>query len=152
VSVALLVWNPSEFQPHRLHLILLVIGSALILILTFALRLTSYVQCQSHGLRVQLPFYRLTIPYRTMLKVRPTELYRMFPPKEQRWTQRRFLKRLLGRTVIVIEVEQLPRARLFLRLWMSKYMLCPDAVGWVLAIRDWIAFRTELDEFRARFR
>ncbi len=152
VSAGLLIWNPAQFETYRLHLIMLLVGSALILVLTFALRLMAYVQCRQDGLHLNLPFYRLTIPYREIKNIRPTELYRMFPPREQRWTQRHFLRLLFGRTVLVIEMEELPRSRSWLRLWMSNYMLCPDAIGLILSVRDWIAFRTELDELRARFR
>jgi hypothetical protein len=150
LSAALLVWDPVELQSRRPLLAVLLTGTGLVLILTFVLRLMAYAQCRAEGLLVRLPFYRLTLPYADLKASRPTELFRMFPPNEQRWTQRRFLRSLLGRTVVVLELEQLPHRRPWLRLWMSKYMLCPGAVGIVLPVRDWIAFRTELDEFRAR--
>jgi len=128
------------------------IGTGLILVLTFFFRLRAYVQCQPEGLRLQLPFYSLTIPYREIKGTRPTELFRMFPPAKQRWTQRHFLRTLFGETVLVIEMEELPRSRLVLRLWMTRYMLCPDIVGLNLVVRNWLDFRAELDEFRARRR
>jgi hypothetical protein len=151
-SVALLVWNPAELAASRPHLVVILVGAGLVLVLTFLLRLMAYVQCGDHSLQVHLPFYRLTIPYDQVRATRPTELYRMFPPAAQRWTQRSFLRSLFGRTVLVLELDELPRHRIWLRLWMGRYMLCPDAVGLILPVHDWIAFRTELDEFRSRRR
>ncbi len=149
-SVALLVGNPAKAEPYRSFLVAAAVGSGLALVLTFLFRLRAYVRCEPGGLELRLPFYRLTVPYPEIKASRPTELFRMFPPSQQRWTQRRFLRSLLGETVVVIELDQLPGNPIWLRLWMSKYMLCPDSVGLVLAVRDWLAFRTELDEFRAR--
>jgi hypothetical protein len=56
------------------------------------------------------------------------------------------------RTVVVVELEQLPHRRAWLRLWMSEYMLCPDTAGLALLVDDWIALRMALDEFSTRQR
>lgn len=147
LSIALLIWGPPE---HRFHLTVVLFGSGAILVLTLFFRLRAYAQCRRSGLRVQLPFFYLDIPYRSINSTRPTNLYRVFFPREQRWTQRRFLMPLFGRTVIVVDLEQLPVPPRRLRLWMIKYMLSPETVGLVLAVRDWIGLRTELDEYKAR--
>ncbi|MGD2207424.1 MAG: hypothetical protein PVH17_11670 [Anaerolineae bacterium] len=152
VSGGLLLWNPVEFEPYRPHLSAILVGTGMILVLTFLFRLRAYVQCRKNELRVQLPFYRFTIPYRQIKATRPASLTRLFPKEEQRWTQRRFLRWLWGQTVIVIELNELPHPELWLRLWMSKYLLSPEEVGLVLAVRDWLALRTELDESVARER
>lgn len=152
LSSALLIWNPAKLEPFRAFLRVALVGTGLTLALTFVYRLRSYAQCSTDGLLVQLPFHSLTIPYAEIKTIRPTEVYRMFPPEQQNWAQRSYLRGLFGETVIVVEMEQLPRSRLWLWLWMSKYMVCPDRVGLVLAVRDWLAFRAELDEFKARRR
>lgn len=152
VSGGLLAWNPEPFAGYRPHLIAILVASGLILILTSLLRLRAYARCREETLLIQLPFLRLEIPYSMVKTSRPAEFYRTFPPSEQRWTQRRFLRSLWHRTVVVVELERWPRPRFWLRLWLSKYMLCPDAVGLVLPVRDWMAFRTEFDEFRTRRR
>ncbi len=151
-SGGLIAWNPEPFAPYRPHLITLLVATGLILILTLLLRLRAYAQCHETGLVLQFPFLRLHIPYSQVKTSRPALFYRTFPPAEQRWTQRRFLRNLWPRTVVIVELEQLPRPRFWLRLWLSKYMLCPDAIGFVLPVRDWMAFRTEFDEFRTRRR
>jgi len=150
VGGGLLIWNPAGLEPYRPYLPVILVGTGLILVLTYILRLRAYAQCRSDGLRVQFPFLRLDIPYHEINTTRPTEFFRMFPPKQVRATQRAFLSPLFGRTVVILEMEQLPHPRAWLRLWMSEYMLPPDAVGLVLPVVDWMAFRTELDEFKAR--
>lgn len=147
LSATLIIWGASEF---RTYLSTILFGSGVILVLTLFFRLRAYTQCRSSGLLVRLPFYRLEIPYRLIKSTRPSDLYRVFLPTEQRWTQRRFLMPLFGRTVVVVELDELPSPRRWLRLWMTKYMLSPETDGLVLAVRDWIGLRTELDEYKAR--
>ena len=151
-STALLIWGPEKVAPFRPALTIAATCTGLALILAFLYRLRAYVVCTSHHIRVRLPFHQLEIPYADIKTVRPTELFRIFPPQKQRWPARRFLMPILGATVLVIELEQLPQRTAWLRLWMSKYMISPEKVGLILAVRDWMSFRAELDEFRARQR
>ena len=150
VSTALLVWAPDKLAPYRLVLIVALACCGLVLVLTLLFRLRAYAQCTAHAVRVRLPFYHFEMPYGEIKTVRPTELFRLFHPQELRWTQRRFLSPLLGTTVLVVELEELPNRTAYLRLWMNKYMICPDRVGVIIAVRDWMGFRAELDEFLAR--
>ena len=152
LSAALLLWGPEKLAPYRFFLTVAASGCGLVLVLTLVYRLRAYAVCTIHGLRVQLPFYRLDISYEEIKAVRPTELFRLFPPSKQRWPQRRFLTPLFGNTVLSIELARLPHRTAWLRLWMSRYMLAPDRVGVVLAVRDWLSFRAELDESITRYR
>ena len=147
---ALLIWNPDKMQEYRRYLTLILLGSAGVLILTFLLRLRAYVRCLPQGLRIQLPFRRLDIPYSQIQTTRPSELFRLFPLRQQSILQRNFLSPLLGHTAIVIQLRALPMSRRWLRLWMSKFMLCPDVEGLVLAVPDWLEFHNELGEYKAR--
>ena len=147
ICAGLLVWNPAPFQPHRVPLGIMLAGTGLILALTFVFRLTAHAQCRLDGLRVQTPFQRLTIPYAEIRLTRPSQLYHIFPPDTQRWTQRHFLAPLWGKTAVVVELAELPRRASWLRLWMGKYLICSDVTGLALLVRDWMAFRSELDEF-----
>lgn len=147
LSAVLIVWGEPGF---RGYLGAALAASGAILVFTLIFRLRSYVQCRFSELCIQLPFLRLVIPYRSIRSTRPTDLYRLFFPDDQRWTQRRFLDPLFGRTVVVVDLDDLPVSRRSLRLWMSRYMLAPDTEGLVLVVRDWIELRSELDEFKAR--
>ena len=147
ICAGLIAWNPAPFQPYRLHLGIILVGVGLILVLTLVFRMTAYAQCRLDGLRVQTPFQRLRIPYASIRLTRPTQLYHLFPPDTQRWTQRSFLEPLLGRTVVVVEMDKLPHRVGWLRLWMGKYLFCSDVVGLALLVRDWMTLRSEIDEF-----
>lgn len=150
LTAALLVWQPPELHPYRGLFVLALTVSILVLILTLFFRLRAYVRCRDRDLLIQLPLYRLTIPYTEIKKSRPAELLRLFPPSEQRDTQNRFIEPLFGHTVLVVELSSLPVSDRQLRLWMSKYMINPDHAGIVLAVRDWMALDTEMEERRAR--
>ena len=151
-SSALLIWGPAKVEPYRPALTITATCTGLALILAFIYRLRAYVVCTSHSLRVRLPFRQFEIAYSEIKTVRPTELFRIFPPRQEKWPQRRFLMPILGATVLLIELEQLPKRNAWLRLWMPKYMISPEKVGIIVAVRDWMSFRAELDEFRARQR
>ena len=150
LTAVLLFLRPSRLEPFRAYLSVVLSGTGLIMIFTHLLQLRAYVRCEPACLCLQLPFYRLNIPYAQIKAGRPTELYRLFPLEELRLPQRNFLKPLLGRTVIVLDLEQSPRHHLWLRLWMSRYMLSPHTEGLVVLVRDWLGFHNELDEYRAR--
>jgi hypothetical protein len=142
----LLIWDPPRAASYRPYFSVVLVGTGMILILTFVYRLRAYVQCRPKELCIQLPFQRLTIPYSSIRATRPNEFFRLFPPEEQRWTQRTFLEGLWGTTVVLVDLASLPRSRPWLRLWMSKYMLDPNEPSLSVAVRDWIGFRSELDE------
>jgi hypothetical protein len=150
VSGALLVWNPAQLVRYRSHLAAMLFGTGLLLVLTLIFRLMAFAQCREDGLWIRLPFYHLIVPYARIKATRPTEFYHLFPPKEQHWGQRVFLGPLWGRTLVVIDLDELPASRARLRLWMSKYMLSPYDAGLAVPVRDWIAFRSEIDECKFR--
>jgi hypothetical protein len=124
----------------------ILLGTGMILILVLLYRMRAYVQCREHNLYLRLPLSKLVIPYTEIRSTRPTELHHMFPPAKQRWTQRSFLGPLWARTVVIVEMEELPLPPSQLRRRMGKYMVSPDGLGIVVPVRDWMRFRTELDE------
>jgi hypothetical protein len=150
--VILLIWTPAEIQDRQIFLLVITVFTALILAMTFGYRLRSYAQCRSDGLVLQMPFYRLKISYQDIRETRPNDFFRIFPPKEVPRLQRNFLTPLMGKTVVLIDMRQLPKPRPVLRMMMGRYMLSPDTDSIVLSVRDWVGFRTELDEFRFRSR
>jgi hypothetical protein len=148
----LLIWNPDGLARYRVTLEVVLVGTALILALTFVMRLRAYAQCRATGLWLRLPFYQVTIPYQSIKSTRVTELFRMFSKRQLGSGQRRLLEPIMGKTVVVIEMEELPLPPFARRLWLSKAMICPDEPGLIMAVDDWIMFRTELDEAIFRHR
>jgi hypothetical protein len=150
ICAGLLIWNPPQMAGYHPLFAVVLMGSAAVLIVTFLFRLRAYVCCQPHGLRIQLPFRRMDIPYRAIQTTRPSELFRLFPPKQQSPLQRSFLSPLLGHSTIVVQLHELPWSQPWVRLWMSPYMISPDVEGLVLAVPNWLEFHNELDEYKAR--
>ena len=150
--VGLLIWNPTGLERYRATLEVVLVGTGVLLILTFVLRLRAYAQCRAAGLWVQLPFYRVSIPYQNIKATRLTELHRMFSDGQLSRGQRRFLEPVMGRTVVIVELEEMPFPSLARRLWLSRAMICPDELGLIMAVEDWLTFRTELDEAIFRHR
>lgn len=150
VTAALLAWQTPELDPYRALFAVALAVALLVLLVAYLYRIRAYVRCHEHALIVQLPLYRLTIPYTQIHKSHPSELFRLFPPSEQRTTQNSFLGPLFGRTVLVVEIPGLPAPRSQLRLWLSPYMLSPDQAGVILPVDDWIGLDTEIEEHRTR--
>ena len=152
LCAGLLIWNPTGLERYRSTLEVVLVVTGLVLIFSFVLRLRSYVQCRSDVLWVQLPFYHLAIPYPAIQATRITELYRIFPVGELRWGRQRFLEPILGKTVVIVELDEQPLPSLSRRLWLGWAMVCPNETGLIVSVDDWIAFRTALDEsiFRNR--
>lgn len=146
----LLAWNPRPLADARAPLSVILAGTAGIFVLVSLYRLRAFACFRPDGLRLQFPFKGFVIPYSEILQTRPTELVHMFPP--QRWpiAQGSFLAPIARETMVVVEMERLPLPRFWMRLWVHRYMICPDATGLALPVRDWLTFRAILDEFRLR--
>jgi len=150
LTTALVIVSPAGIEPHRLYLVVAGIGGWSVAILTVWFSLRAHVCCCADGLRLRLPFYQLLIPYRDIQSTRLAQLGRQFPPDSEPWSRRHFLDPLFHCTVVVVELGALPGPRRRLHLWMSRYLLPPDVPGFMLPVRDWLGFRSELDEFRSR--
>ncbi|HSJ53383.1 MAG TPA: hypothetical protein VLC52_06510 [Anaerolineae bacterium] len=150
ITTALVILEPPGIEAHRLYLVVAGIGGWALAILTLWFSLRAHVYCCADGLRLRFPFYELLIPYRDIQSTRLAQLGRQYPPQGESWSRRQFLEPLFPSTVVVVELESLPAPRRQLHLWMSRYVLSPDTPGFMLPVRDWLAFRSELDEFRSR--
>jgi hypothetical protein len=150
LAMALVVLSPPGIEGWQPYLVVagLAGGAAAILSLWFSLR--AFARCTAGGLLVSLPFYELLIPYGDIQSTRLSQIGRQYPPENEPWSRRRFLEPLSYVTVVVVELKALPAPRRQLQLWMSRYLLSPDSPGFMLPVRDWLALRAELDEYRSR--
>lgn len=144
VSGALLLWNHAALQQLRLVLVVAFAVAWVLLLLTTCMSLLAYVQCREDGLRVQLPFYRLHVPYELIRHTRSVVMYELFPPSKQAFSARGFLAPLWNLPAVIVYLEYLPRRRRHLRLWMDSRMVIRD--GLVLLLDDPRAFRRHLDD------
>ncbi len=148
---ATFVWELPRLQPIRWTLVIIAVISILLLLALFVARWLAFVRCRTNSLLIQVPLYQVVISYGRIRLTRPVEFARIFPPRGQTWSQRRFLESLWGRTVIVVETKGLPLPRWWLRLWLSKYLLLPHDSGFVFAVEDWMGLSQEIDSFRSNW-
>lgn len=150
VSGGLLVWDHPALAALRLALILAALLSAILLLLTFVMSRLARVQCGEDGLLIQVPLYRLHIPYESVARTRTSSLGTAFPPSRQLFSSRAFLDPLWQLPVVVVEVDRLPQPRGQLRLWIDSRMLLKNAL--VLLVEDHRALRAQIDEAMIRWR
>ncbi|MBN2547535.1 MAG: hypothetical protein JXB15_00135 [Anaerolineales bacterium] len=128
--------------------VLLLVGAVVALILcafAFVSRFMAYVQVFSDHLRLVTPFLRTNISFRRVRSIHPVLMQQLFPPKESKWAQRRFLEAFYGKTVVVVELRSYPMDPSMLKLFLPTAMFSPQATGLVFVVPDWMKFSTELD-------
>ena len=112
----------------------------------------AYAQAHRDHLRLQTPIFRLNISYRRIINTRPIVFGKLFPPESMPNRDRRPLKRFLGATALGIDLRGLPLPTWLLRLFLSRYMLANDQIGFVLLIDDWMRFSTQLTSLMGEWR
>ncbi len=150
VSSGLLVWNHPALRELRSVLLLALLLPLVLLLLTFAMSRVAYVRCRENGLLIQLPLYRLQIPFESVVETRAAFMYEVFPPSKQPFSTAGFLSPLWKKTAVVIRLKRLPRARRQLRLWMDSRMLVHE--GLVLLVKDYMGFRREMQDAMIHWR
>jgi hypothetical protein len=150
ISAGLVTWGPDRPWAYRPPLAAAAIIAALIWILGLFFSLRAHVQCRGEGLHLRLPFVQFDVPYRAIQCTRLTELGQQYDPRYERWTRRPFLAPLQNRTAVVVELDRLPLSAWQRRLWLNPYMFAPDVDALLILVDDWMTFRGELDEFKAR--
>lgn len=150
VSVVLLVWDHPSLEDLQLALVLSALLSVTLILLTFVMSRLASVECGEDGLLVQVPLYRVHVPYDSIVQTRTRSLGSLFPRKTQPFSARSFLNPLWQRPAVVVEVELLPLPSRQLRLWLDARMLLKSAL--VLLVEDSKGLRTQIDEAKIRWR
>ncbi len=144
VSGGLLIWDPPALQDLDRVLRMTLVLPSVLLVLIFSMSRLAYVQCGEQGLVVQLPVYRLHVPYESIMETRAAFMYELFPPAKQPLSSRGFLDPLWSRPAVVVRLRSLPQPRARLRLWMDKRMIVRD--GLVFLVKDHMALRRQIQD------
>ncbi len=112
----------------------------------------AYAQAHHDHLRLQTPIFRLNISYRRIINTRPIVFGKLFPSESMPHRDRQPMKRFLGATALGIDLRGLPLPPWLLRLFLSRYMLANDQIGFVLLIDDWMRFSTQLTSLMGEWR
>ena len=150
VSAGLLIWNHLAWRELRLVLVITFLLPLVLLLLTFAMSRLAYVQCGEDGLLIQLPLYRLHVPYESIVETRAALMYELFPPSKQPFSTRGFLDPLWKMPAVVVRLKHLPQPRRQLRLWMDSRMIVQYGV--VLLVEDCRGFRRQIQDAMIHWR
>ncbi len=121
-------------------------------ILAFFARFLSYVQTQPGHVLLATPLLRLNIAYPRMRSVRPVKFRQLFPPGEQSWATRQFLKPFYGRTAVVVALSNYPLSPRLLRLFLPRQFFLPQSTGFVFVVEDWMKLSAEIDSAHQEWR
>ncbi len=150
VSAGLLIWNPPALRELRQILVLAFLLSLSVLWVAFTMRRLAYVEFGDDSLIIQLPFYRLRIPYEYVIDTRSAFMHEVLPPDTQSISTRRFLDPLWSKPAVVVQVRSLPQPRQQLRLWMDSRMIAQD--GLVFVVKDDEGFHWEMQDAITQWR
>ena len=108
----------------------------------------AYIQPLPSSLRLVTPFLRLNISYKRIRKTTTTEMHYLFPKKSMSgWVQDIFAP-LATKTAVVIELSSYPVSAPLLRLFLSRFFFKDKTPHFVILVKDWMNFSTELESMR----
>ena len=81
VSVVLLVWDHPSLKDLQLARVLAALLSVTLILLTCVMSKLARVECGEDGLLVQVPLYRVHVPYDSIARTRTVSLGNLFPPR-----------------------------------------------------------------------
>jgi hypothetical protein len=116
-----------------------------------AIRKSAYVQPFSDHLRLVTPFLHLNISYRRIRRTYTAEMQQLYPSYKFKGLKRELIRPLASRTLVVLEMNQLPLGQATLRLFLSPFFFPDKTACLALLVADWLAFSTELDSFFSTF-
>jgi hypothetical protein len=99
-------------------------------------------------LKIVTPFIRVNISYKRIQKTTPTEMRFMFPRKSMSGWVWDIFEPLANRTAIVIELKGYPISPVVLRLFLSRFFFKDKTPHFVILVKDWMRFSSELESMR----
>ncbi|HDQ70922.1 MAG TPA: hypothetical protein ENN19_02365 [Chloroflexi bacterium] len=151
-SIALWWVAPHLGVSHSLHRALAFVPACIasfILFFTFMARRLAWVQCRRTHLRVQAPIFSVAISYGRIKEALPTVFHEIFDPRQEKAARRNWLGLYWNKTTILVRLTDYPVNKMWLRLWLSPYLLSPDTPGLVLLVEDWMALSRQIDDYRS---
>ena len=130
---------------------LVVIGVLAIIVGIFFLiiRQIAYVQAFPGYLKFVTPFMRLNISYKRIHKTSTVEMRQLFPPKSMSGWMRDIFAPLASQTALVIELKSFPISPVILRMFLSRFFFKDKTPHFVILVKDWMKFSSELDSMKS---
>ena len=137
-------------EPWRWQAMVLLGGAVtLFSLLMAAFRKVGYVQPFSDHLRLVTPFLRMNISYRRMLRTTSVSMAATFPAKSISGWRREILEPMAGMTAINVELNAFPLPLSAMRFFLSPFFFKDKTPHFIILVKDWMGFVTELDSMRA---
>ena len=140
----------SQFISWRWQLFAAIGGlSILIGVFFWVIRFFAYVQPYPTYLKLVTPFIRINISYKRIKKTTSSEMRYLFSMKSMSgWIQEIFSP-LANNTAVVIELTGYPISPALLRLFLSRFFFKDKTPHFVILVKDWMRFSSELESMRS---
>jgi hypothetical protein len=108
----------------------------------------AYVQVFPTYLKLVLPFFRLKISNKRIIRTTATEMRLLFPPKSLGWWMREIFAPLSSLTAIVVDLNRYPISPRIMHLFLSRFFFKDKTPHLVIVVNDWMQFSAELESMR----
>jgi hypothetical protein len=140
----------AEFLPWRWQLfaaigVLTILGGLFLLVI----RRFAYVQAFPDHLLIATPFMRINISYKRLQRTTTAEMRQLFPRKSMGGWIWDIFEPLANKTAVIIELKGYPISPRILRLFLSRFFFKDKTPHFVLLIKDWMRFSSELESMRS---
>lgn len=140
----------GRLLPWRWQLFAAIGGLSIFIgIFFWVIRYFAYVQPYSGFLKLVTPFVRINISYKRIKKTTATEMRYLFSMKSMSGWVRDIFSPLANNTAVVIELTGYPISPTLLRLFLSRFFFKDKTPHFVLLIKDWMRFSSELESMRS---
>jgi hypothetical protein len=114
-------------------------------LLAILLRKRGFVQARARFVRIGGVFFRVRVPYERIDNVRMAVFREVYRGVKLSWPQRRFFKKYYKETVATLIVNNFPLPAFMMRLLLPGYLFLPRGTGFLVLVKDYVAFNTEVD-------
>jgi hypothetical protein len=140
----------GRFLPWRWQLFAAIgVLSILVGIFFWVIRYFAYVQPYPTYLKLVTPFIRINISYKRINKTTATEMRHLFSYKSMSGWVRDIFSPLANNTAVIIELNGYPISPVLLRLFLSRFFFKDKTPHFVILVKDWMRFSSELDSMRS---
>ncbi len=116
----------------------------LLMIFFILIRNWGSIQARPKHVIIQIPFFRIKVPYDIINNVRMTEFKSLFTYRDLNWADKRFLRPYFKNTVATLYLKRYPKGVGILRIF-APYLFLSNETGFLFLIRDFVGFNTEVD-------
>jgi hypothetical protein len=140
----------GRLLPWRWQLLAAIGGLSIFIgIFFWVIRYFAYVQPYPNYLKLVTPFIRVNISYKRIRKTTATEMRYLFSMKHMSGWIRDIFSPLATNTAVVIELTGYPISPVVLRLFLSRFFFKDKTPHFVILVKDWMRFSSELDSMRS---